>query len=124
MIVIRATPLNPNTDEFLFGTMWIDPQDFSIWKIKVNPRSIRGYDHLADLLAVKFKAKLTLSAEIEFRKLKNGIRFPSKVTVIENYKGGPIIRRLRGKKGWDRSKTVYSYVDYQFFNVHTEVSTK
>jgi hypothetical protein len=89
----------------------------------VNPRSIRGFAQL-EAIARKLKAKLNLSAEIEFGNLKNGIRFPSEVTVVENYQGGPIISRLRGKKGWDRSKTVYSYKDYQFFNVQTEVTTE
>jgi hypothetical protein len=123
MIVIEATPMNSIQNEFLFGTLWIDPRDFSIRKIKVNPRSIRGFAQL-EAIARKLKAKLNLSAEIEFGNLKNGIRFPSEVTVVENYQGGPIISRLRGKKGWDRSKTVYSYKDYQFFNVQTEVTTE
>lgn len=122
MLVLQATPLYSDRNEFLFGTIWVDPRDFSVRKIKVNPQAIHGYTQL-QALAKKLRAKLTLSAEIDFNKMKDGIRFPSEVTVIENYRGGPLINRLRGRKGWNRSKTVYSYKDYRFFNVQTDVLT-
>jgi hypothetical protein len=95
-------------------------EDFSVLKIQADPRSIVGYRQLEEN-AKKLKAKLYLSLEAEFDEIHQGIRFPTKVSILERYKGGPIIIRYRGKKEWDRTRIQFKYNDYQFFEVETDV---
>ncbi|MCP5049018.1 MAG: hypothetical protein GY940_17745 [bacterium] len=123
-IVIEAVPKkNAKVGNSIYGDIWIDREDFSILKIKAAPQSIRGYSQLK-ALAKKMRSKLYLSLDTEFATLNNGIRFPTSVSSLEKYKGGPIISRQEGAEGWERTRTVFTYSDYQFFRVKTEVTVK
>jgi hypothetical protein len=119
--VIEALPKNPVETATIYGTLWIDTEDFSLMKIEADPRSIKGYVLLKDL-ALKLRTRLHLSLEIDFDRQQKGIRFPTKVSFLEKYKGGRIIFRNRGPKGWERTRTRLSYYDYQFFSVQTDVT--
>ncbi|UCH98043.1 MAG: hypothetical protein JSV88_14645, partial [Candidatus Aminicenantes bacterium] len=79
------------------------------------------YQQLKDL-AKKLRTRLYLSLVSEFDEIRQGIRFPTKVSMIEKYKGGRIISGYRGSKGWERTLTEFTYTDYQFFNVQTDVT--
>jgi VWFA-related protein len=121
--VIEALPKSPMETATIYGTLWIDREDFSLLKIEANPESIRNYRLLKDL-ALKLRTRLHLSLEIDFDWQQKGIRFPTKVSFLEKYKGGRIISMYRGPSGWERTRAQFTYSDYQFFSVQTEVSVQ
>ncbi|MCK4835181.1 MAG: hypothetical protein KAT17_01005, partial [Candidatus Aminicenantes bacterium] len=121
--VIEVLPRSKSNAQFIYGQVWIDTSDYSIVKIKANPRSIVGYNKL-QYIARSLGSKLFLSLEISFNKIYQGIRFPDSVVLSELYKGGIQIYRKIGPKGWERNRTEYSYKDYQFFVVGLKVSAE
>lgn len=123
VIVIEAKPKVAEEIFTVYGEVWIDPTDYSIVKIAANPQSIKGYDKLKEL-ARKLHTKLYFTLETEFNEFHNGIRFPTQVNMLEKYKGGEYINQYRGHQGWERTRTVFLYKDYQFFAVETSVSVE
>jgi VWFA-related protein len=121
--VIEALPKNPAETAAIYGTLWIDKEDFSILKIKANPQSIKSYKLLKDL-ALKLRTRLHLSLEIDFDRQQKGIRFPTKISFLEKYKGGRIISTNRAPNGWERTRTRFVYSDYRFFSVQTDVTVQ
>jgi len=121
--VIEALPRDPVETATIYGTFWIDREDFSILKIEADPRSIKGYEKLKKL-AETLRTRLHLSLEIDFDRLHKNIRFPTKLSMQEKYKGGRIISRYQGSKGWERTRTRFTYSDYQFFSVQTDVTVQ
>lgn len=121
--VIEALPKDPGETATIYGTLWIDREDFSLLKIEADPKSIRGYGALKEL-AVKLRTRLYLSLEIDFDRQQKGIRFPTKINFLEKYKGGRVIYRNQGAKGWERTHTEFVYSDYQFFSVQTDVTVQ
>jgi hypothetical protein len=119
--LIKAVPRKKNKTDSIYGTIWIDMEDFSVMKIEADPRSIRGYEKLKQL-AVKLRTRLHLSLESEFDEIHDGIRFPTKVHMLEKYKGGRIIANFRDQRGWERTRTEFVYSDYRFFSVQTDVT--
>jgi VWFA-related protein len=119
--VIEALPKKPVETATIYGILWIDMEDFSILKIEADPRSIRGYGQLKKL-AETLRTRLHLSLEIDFDRQQERIRFPTKVSFLEKYKGGRIISMYQGPKGWERTRTRFIYSDYQFFSVQTDVT--
>ena len=118
--VIEAMPLARTDSQFVFGQVWLDDGDHSVRKIVVNPRSIGRYEQLHQL-AGYLAAKLFLTMEIEFDQAYRGLYFPTRIVLSESYKGGPLISRMRGGRGWERNRTVFTYTKYRFFEVATEV---
>jgi hypothetical protein len=121
--VIEVLPRRKNDARFVYGQVWIDTSDHSVLKIKANPRSVAGYDKL-EFIARNLMAKLFLSLEIHFNIVHQGIRFPDSIILSELYKGGPLITRHMGSRGWERLKTEYTYKNYKFFVVDTKVSAE
>ena len=111
--MIEITPKKSSKNTSVFGKIWIDTTDFSLLKIEANPRSIPGFSQL-NQLAKNLQTKLYLSLETEFEEIHNGIRFPTKVHMLEKYKGGRHISRHRGSKGWERKRITFEYNNYQF----------
>jgi len=120
--VVEALPRQGADAQFVYGKIWIDTVDFSVARIEVNPVSIGRYSQLLHLARL-MQARLFLSLEIEFDMNHRGIRFPTRILLSERYKGGPVILRARGQKGWERNQTEYSYKKYRFFTVDAEVLT-
>jgi hypothetical protein len=120
-VLIEAAPIQAHQEHSIYGRIWIDREDYSILKIAADPRSIKGHSALI-LLEKKMKTKLQLALEIEFDNLYNGIRFPTKVSMSEQYKGGRYISKLKGPNGWLRNRTTFLYSDYRFFRVNVEVT--
>ena len=123
--VVKVIPKNreqENSDS-IFGKVWIDLEDYSTLKIEADPMSIRGYRALKEL-EKQLNTRLFLTLEIDFSEIRDGIRFPTAVTMMEKYKGGRLISQYKGPKGWERNRTVFTYSDYQFFAVNVEVSIK
>ncbi|MGD2092473.1 MAG: hypothetical protein PVH61_40275 [Candidatus Aminicenantes bacterium] len=119
--VIEALPKKPLETGTLYGTLWIDTEDFSLLKIEAGPKSIIGYRQLQKL-ADKLNTKLHLSLEIDFGYHRQGICFLTQVSFLERYKGGRYVYWQRGQNGWIRTRTRFTYSDYRFFDVQTEVT--
>ncbi|UCH94316.1 MAG: hypothetical protein JSV88_29165, partial [Candidatus Aminicenantes bacterium] len=122
-VVIEATPKNPRETDTIYGSIWIDSEDFSVMKIEADPKSIRGYKKLKEL-SRKLRTRLHLSLVSEFDEIRQGIRFPTRVKMMEKYKGGRIISGYRGPQGWERTITEFIYSDYRFFSVQTDVTVQ
>ncbi|MCP4147080.1 MAG: hypothetical protein GY757_04955 [bacterium] len=121
--IIETYPLEKVENSSIYGLLWIDCDDFSVVRIEANPESIAGLDEL-NMLARKLGAKLFLNLDIEFDKTFDGLRFPTRVNMVQKYKGGQHIRRFKGPKGWARNKTCFTYSGYQFFAVDAEVTSE
>ncbi len=112
--VIEVVPKPQTKTGGLFGKAWVRQNDCSIMKIEWNQLSmenIKGIEENARRLGAK--PKITFVSEYAFE--KNGIRFPSRYTVKEEY-----IRSNRVKI----SETIVVYKNYKFFIVETEVKIK
>lgn len=120
-IVIEAVPKNSYERRFLYGVnpsylsgkIWVNKKDSSILKIVWNPIVIRDFQNIEEI-AKRYKAepRITIISEYQFE--KNGIRFPSRLSVEEAYID------KRGQK-FVRSETEIVYKDYKFFIVQTEI---
>ncbi|MBD3414281.1 MAG: hypothetical protein GF421_07625 [Candidatus Aminicenantes bacterium] len=114
--VIEAVPKPEYATEHLWGKVWISQDDFSILKIEWNQESAKGYESLIQKAKQQnLQPDFSLIAEYEYE--KNGIRFPSKFVLKENYKH-PKYKLIKNSK-----KTVV-YFDYKFFTVKTDVVVK
>lgn len=111
-VVIEAVLKPEHTFHHLSGKVWVRKSDFSILKIEWLQQSIRGYERVEETAEeLRAKPHLTLIAEYGFE--KNGIRFPSKYSLDEDY-------LLRGMRRFKQSKTDVVYDDYKFFIVETD----
>jgi hypothetical protein len=119
--VIEVIPKYEEQENTIYGKIWIDLEDYSVLKIEADPRSINGYQSLKKI-EKQLNARLFLTLEIQFDKLRDGIRFPTEVLLLEQYKGGRYVSIYKGPKGWERNRTTFSYTDYRFFDVNVEVS--
>ncbi|MGD2088032.1 MAG: hypothetical protein PVH61_17770 [Candidatus Aminicenantes bacterium] len=120
-VVIEVIPKHDLPEPSIFGKVWIDGENYSVLGIEADPRSIKGYQALKQI-GEGLNARLNLTLEIEFDRLHNGIRFPTRVHLMEKYKGGPHVSALKSASGWERNRTIFTYQDYQFFDVKVEVS--
>jgi len=113
VIVIEATPKDAMASENPFGNLWVKEDDFSIVKIEWDQGSL-PFIEMVETEAATFASKPEIKVEAEYTIEKNGIRFPSKYSIIETYYTG------RKKKGV-RSRLYVTYKDYKFFTVESEV---
>jgi hypothetical protein len=122
--VIEVLPRSQEDTRYVYGQAWIDTTDHSVLKIKVNPRSVAGYEKL-QAIARKLNAKLYLNLEISFERTHNGMRFPNVIVISERYKGGQLhLAAKLGPEGWERNRTEYTYKDYRFFEVGVQSTEK
>ena len=115
VIIIDAKPKSPQDRNRLYGKVWLRERDLSILKIEWDQSSMGNIEGIMEV-AEKLKAKPHITFVSEYGYEKNGIRFPSKYSVAEEYiiaKG----RRNRIKC----SMTVVTYKNYKFFTVETQV---
>jgi hypothetical protein len=119
--VIEVIPKYQEQENTIYGNVWIDLADYSVLKIEADPRSINGYQSLKKI-EKQLNARLFLTLEIQFDKLRDGIRFPTDVLMLETYKGGRYVSTYKGPEGWERNRTTFTYTDYRFFDVKVEVS--
>lgn len=95
-----------------FGKVWIDRANFSILKIEVTQESIKGFDELKG--AAKREQVIPEITDIHFYGVeKNGLRFPSKTVIEENYRAMTKVIK--------KSVTAVEYKDYRFFTVDVDV---
>ena len=83
-IVISATPTKLREENYNFGKIWVDENDFSILKIEWDPRYIKGYKEKA---STGIKRTLTWAVFYEFE--KNNVRFPSRQRRLTPRPTGP-----------------------------------
>jgi hypothetical protein len=120
-IVIEAVPKNSYEHRFLYGAdpsylsgkIWVKKKDFSILKIIWNPLVIREIQNIEEN-AKRYKAEPRIAIVSEYQFEKNGVRFPSRLSIEEAYID------KRGQK-FVRSETEIVYKDYKYFIVQTEI---
>ncbi len=118
--LIEVFPKKLDQGDSIYGKVWIDIEDNSILKIEVNPLSIGGLTSLMKL-ASDLGSILDVKCTIDYGLKRNGIRFPTRVRIRELYHGGDFLKRVMRMFSWEKSRTTYTYRDYQFFEVDTEV---
>ena len=112
-IVIRAVPKPSFKQNHLYGKIWLKESDFSILKIEWDQKSLVNFQAVEETAEKSLaEPKITLISEYDYE--KNGIRFPSKLTIEEAYID------QNGKK-FIRSETIVLYKDYKFFTVETDI---
>jgi len=115
-IVLEAVPHSGQELKHLFGKAWVRKDDFSILKIEWHQRSMGNFERIEEFAKeLDAEPHITLISEYTFE--KNGIRFPSKYFVKEEY-SHPYRRNFR------RSETTVTYRNYKFFTVETNVHIK
>ena len=112
-LIIRSSPKREMEENYNFGKIWIDKDNFQILKIEWEPVSIKHYEEgqIPTFLG-EFKQRVIWT--VDYGVEKNGVRFPSCQMVKEvfiNEKGYKILKR----------ELSCDYVDYKFFTVETEV---
>lgn len=110
--VIEAVPKPGVRSDHLVGTIWLRSRDAGILKIEWNPSSIDNYAGVEETgKRLEMTPHVIMTSEYAFE--KNGVRFPSRYTVKENY--------IRGGRHFQRSQTDVLYDRYKFFTVETQV---
>jgi len=113
-VVVDAKPkpgAPPSRD--LYGKAWIDPASGEILKIEWSESRVGRFDVFAQR-GEAFKRTPRLAIVSEFSAEKNGLRFPSRLTVEEAY-------LKESGKAFVRSTTDVVYKDFKFFTVTVEV---
>lgn len=112
-VVIESVPKPGVRLDYLFGKVWLRKRDAGIVKIQWSPASMENYEAVErEAQKLGWRPDIVMTSEYAFE--KNGIRFPSRYTVKENYMG-------RHGGHFERSKTVVLYDQYKFFTVETDV---
>jgi hypothetical protein len=97
----------------LYGKAWIDPATGNILKIEWSESRVGRFD-VFEKRGELYKRKPRLVIRSEFSAEKNGIRFPSRLSVEEAY-------LKESGRAFVRSKTEVVYKDFKFFTVKYEV---
>jgi hypothetical protein len=97
----------------LYGKAWIDPATGDILKIEWSESRVGRFD-VFEKRGELYKRKPRLVIRSEFSAEKNGIRFPSRLSIEEAY-------LKESGKAFIRSKTEVVYKDFKFFTVKYEV---
>jgi len=111
--VIDIKPKKPSSAKPVYGKVWVDKKDGSILKMSIEAESLAGYERIsADYESRGIKP--AISIEIDYGFEKNGLRFPSRITLKEAYSDP--------KEGVAKmSEMKVDYDKYKFFKVGTEV---
>lgn len=97
----------------LYGKAWIDPATGDILRVEWSDSRVGRFD-IFEKRGQLYKRTPRLVIRSEFSAEKNGIRFPSRLTVEEAY------LKASGK-AFVRSRTDVVYKDFKFFTVEVEV---
>jgi len=112
-IVVDVTPKFDQMADHLFGKAWLDKNDFSVIKIEWDQASLGNFSKIQEI-AKSLEAEPQITFISEYGIEKNGIRFPTRYFIREEY-----LHPHRGR--FIRSETIVHYEDYKFFMVETEV---
>ncbi|MBN2265090.1 MAG: hypothetical protein JW775_04665 [Candidatus Aminicenantes bacterium] len=112
--LIEAAPSGPEEPGLIYGKAWIRKRDFAIVKIEWDQRSLGNYGKiLATAKAIGRQAEPQVSVVGFYGVEKNGIRFPDRLVIREDYRSTRGIHRY--------SEATIRYEEYKFFVVETEV---
>ncbi|MCJ7586745.1 MAG: hypothetical protein MUQ00_02435 [Candidatus Aminicenantes bacterium] len=115
-LVVEASPKPGLETGHLYGKAWIYPEDGSVARIEWIPKSVANYDVIERVArTLKAEPKLQLALECGFE--KNGLRFPSRYEVVEEYQTARNVRLIK-------SEQEVVYRNYKFFIVETDVRFK
>jgi len=112
-LIIRSFPKEEMEENYNFGKIWIDKDNFQILKIEWEPVSIEHYEE-GKIPTFLGEFKQSVIWTVDYGVEKNRVRFPSRQMVKEvfiNEKGYKILKR----------ELSCDYEDYRFFTVETEV---
>jgi hypothetical protein len=112
VIDARPKPGAPPTRN-LYGKAWIDPVTGDILKIEWSESRVGRFD-VFDKRGRLYNRKPRLIISSEFSAEKNGIRFPSRLSVEEAY-------LKESGQAFIRSRTEVVYKDFKFFTVSYDV---
>jgi hypothetical protein len=112
--IIQAIPKPSAPRGYLFGKVWVSERDGRILKLEWYQESIQNYEVFA-ATGKALEAKPRISLTMEYLAEKNGIGFPSRCRMTENY-----VTNARGIRLM-ASETTVNYERYKFFTVETEV---
>lgn len=112
--IVEAAPAGPEEPGLIYGKAWIRQRDFAIVKIEWDQRSLGNFGKiLATARAIGRQAEPRVSVVGYYGIEKNGIRFPDRLTIREDYRSTRGIHRY--------SEATVRYEEYKFFIVETEV---
>ena len=111
-IIISATPTEKREDNYSFGKIWVDEQDFSILKIEWDPKYIPGFEEKVTSGSGGIKRNLSWSVYYEVE--KNRVRFPSRQIIEETF----LTEAGKEHPGYTVN---FIYDNYRFFTVEVEV---
>ncbi len=112
--LVEAGPAGPEEPGLIYGKAWVRKRDFAIVKIEWDQRSLGNYLMiLATAKSIGPQVEPRVSVVGYYGVEKNGIRFPDRLVIHEDYRSTKGIHRY--------SEATVRYVDYRFFIVETEV---
>ncbi len=111
-LIISASPSSIREDNYSFGRIWVDGENYSILKIEWDQRSIKGFEDKVDSRAGDLKRIIAWGAVYGVE--KKGIRFPSRQYIEEK------LVTISGTK-YTKYKVEVVYDNYKFFTVETEI---
>jgi hypothetical protein len=112
LMVIEVLPKAPEHPQAFKGRIWVRKSDFALLKIERDPSALPGYGLIEDR-GLKSAGDPNVTVVIEYGVEKNGIRFPSRLSIEEAYTG------IDGRKVIVSTVRV-DYTRYKFFTVETE----
>ena len=115
-LIIRAYPKQEREENYNVAQIWIDMKEYSILKIQWEPLSIQNYDE-EKIRYPTGEYKKTIIWNVDFGVEEKGIRFPSKQIVQEVFIS-------ENDKKHVLEEIIFTYTDYKFFTVETEVKYK
>ncbi|MDP2913913.1 MAG: hypothetical protein Q8O91_00500 [Candidatus Aminicenantes bacterium] len=114
VVIVDSTPRSADSEaKNLYGKAWIDAETGDILKIEWSEKRVGNFD-IFEKRGETLKRKPRVTLRTEFSVEKNGIRFPSKLSLEEAY------LTERGRV-FVRSETNVVYKDFKFFSVEVEV---
>ena len=114
VLILEATPrAGARETRNLYGKAWVDVGTLDILKIEWSESRIGRYD-IFERRGTLYERTPRLTVSSEFKAEKNGIRFPSSLSIEEAYLNN------RGR-ATIRSLTTVVYKDFRFFTVEVEV---
>lgn len=108
-IIINVAPTEQREENYYFGKIWVNENDYNILKIEWKPKYIKGYEE-----NVTSGIKRTISWAVFYEFEKNGVRFPSKQLIEE-------IFITEAEKRYPNYLATVNYDNYKFFTVKVEV---
>jgi hypothetical protein len=111
-LVISASPNSVREDNYSFGKIWVDENDYSILRIEWDQRSIKDFKAKVESRAGDLKRIVAWGAIYGVE--KKGLRFPSRQYIEEK------LVTLGGKE-YTKYRVEIIYDSYKFFTVETDV---